>query len=297
MDSGIVFNIQRYSIHDGPGIRTTVFLKGCPLRCAWCHNPESQSRKPEFLVATNRCMQCGACRKACPLGRAPAHGELTERCLHCGACVAACATGARQVIGKQMTVDEVMAEILKDRVFYEDSGGGVTFSGGEPFAQPRFLLGLLAASRSKGLHTVVDTCGHAPWEHIAAAAQLTDLFLYDLKHADSARHAECTGAGNELLMANLRALGALHGSIALRVPLIPGFNDAPDDLNALARIASTMSGIRQVNLLPYHATGSYKMARLGRETAFAGVRPPTATELERAAAAFKSFGLVVTTGA
>jgi len=319
MASGLVFNIQKYSIQDGPGIRTTVFFKGCPLACWWCHNPESQSAEPELIVVETRCIQCGQCREVCPqtkkgsgvLSEEDLHRSKADRsgdasgnktpdpffqCTRCGACVAACPTEARQLVGRRMTVAEVLAEVLKDRIIYDESGGGATFSGGEPLMQPQFLLGLLEACRKEGVHTALDTCGYAPREQLLAAARLADLILYDLKIMDDYRHRECTGVSNGLILENLEALGRAHGNIWLRVPLIPGFNDDADELESIARFARTIGGVRQVNLLPYHETGLHKFARLGKTYRPGKLPPPSAESLEQAAGAFRALGLVIHTG-
>lgn len=301
MQRGLVFNIQRYSLHDGPGIRTTVFLKGCPLCCAWCHNPEGRSCHRELLVVESRCMVCGECRRTCPFGQSLA-GEGVwptrhDQCTHCGACVEACPTGARQMVGREMTVAEVMAEILKDRIFYEDSAGGATFSGGEPLTQPTFLRELLEACRARGIHTAVDTCGFGCTDHLLAAAQWADLVLYDLKLMDDARHRQHTGVSNQPILENLRALDHIHQNIWLRVPVIPGVNDDLENLEAIARFAAGLHGVRQVTLLPYHQTGVQKYRRLGSGYALDGVQPPSAGQMSRAADAFRSCGLTVQVGA
>jgi pyruvate formate lyase activating enzyme len=300
MQTGLVFNLQRYSIHDGPGIRTTVFLKGCPLRCAWCHNPEGISPRPELVVVESRCAGCGECRRACPFGDSvsgagalPAH---PEQCQLCGACVEACPTGARQMIGRTMTVPEILEEILKDRIFYESSGGGVTFSGGEPLLQPHFLCTLLEACRAHGLHTVLDTTGFGCTEHLLAAAALSDLVLYDLKAFDETRHRTLTGVSNRGIRANLQALDRTHRNVWIRLPVVPGFND---DLAELKRIADFVAGLRSVtlvNLLPFHRTALHKWKRLGLAHSLEGVQAPSAEFMERAAETFSQMGLRTKTG-
>jgi pyruvate formate lyase activating enzyme len=298
METGLVFNIQRYSIHDGPGIRTTVFLKGCPLDCWWCHNPESQEAEPEVVVIEGRCVQCGECRVVCPQegpGK-PVAPEPPLRCTRCGACVEACPTGARQMVGRRMTVAEVMAEAVKDRIFYEESGGGVTFSGGEPLVQPKFLAALLDACHAEKIHTAVDTCGFASQEDLLAVAPLVDLFLYDLKSMDEARHTQYTGISNVSILENLQALSRVHKNIWIRVPIIPGVNDDTEQLEALARCAAATSGVRQVNVLPYHEAWSYKSARVGKPCRLENVVPPSAEFMKDVAAKFRAFGLNVKVG-
>lgn len=300
MQNGLIFNIQKYSVHDGPGIRTTVFLKGCPLHCPWCHNPEGISRRREIVVLESRCLGCGECRLACRYGTViPGDGALPARsevCELCGACVEACPTKARQIVGQELSVSQVLQTVLQDRVFYEESGGGVTFSGGEPLSQPDFLRGLLEACRGRGVHTTVDTCGLARVEDLLAVAELTDLFLYDLKFMDDAKHRRYTGVSNGLILENLQTLGRSHARIWLRVPIIPGINDDPADLEAAARFAAGIPGVQQVNLLPFHRTGLPKSLRLGQESGLAEVQPPSAEAMNRAVGIFTRAGLVVKQG-
>jgi len=291
MESGTVFNIQKYSVQDGPGIRTTVFLKGCPLCCQWCHNPESISPRREIIVIENRCIACGECRAACRFGETIAgEGPLPARndqCTLCGACVDACPTGARQMIGRTMTVAEVMAEAVKDQVFYEDSGGGVTISGGEPLLQPKFLLALLNAMRTASINAVLDTTGFGCTEHLLAAARLSDLVLYDLKAFDEQRHRVLTGISNRSILSNLQALDQVHQNVWIRLPVVPGFND---DLVELKKIAELVAGLRSVtlvNLLPFHRTGLHKYERLGQVHGLDGVTAPSEELMERVADVFR----------
>jgi pyruvate formate lyase activating enzyme len=295
MSDGIVFNIQRFSVHDGPGIRTTVFLKGCPLRCGWCHNPESQSPEPEIAVLEGRCIRCGSCREACPArgadggngGPAAADG----RCTRCGACVDACPAGARRMVGRRATVDEVMAEVARDLPFFEESGGGATFSGGEPLQQPGFLGALLEACRARGIRTAVDTAGCAPRERLLGLAPLVDLFLYDVKHADDARHREGTGVPAGPIVENLRALAGAGAAVWLRVPVVPGWNDGAAELDAIARLAASVHGVRRVHLLPCHGLGRHKGAGRAAAPRPADRAPSAPADLEAAAGRFRALGL------
>ena len=295
MQTGLVFNLQRYSIHDGPGIRTTVFLKGCPLCCAWCHNPEGMSPNPEIIVVESRCARCGECRTACPFGASLVEpGVLPtrlEQCQSCGACAEACPTGARQMIGRTMTVPEVLRELRKDRMFYESSGGGVTFSGGEPLLQPHFVCALLEACRAEGLHSALDTTGFGCTDHLLAAAALSDLVLYDLKAFDEARHRALTGVSNLGILENLQTLDKVHRNIWIRLPVVPGINDDLEDLDRVTGLVDGLRRVTLVNLLPFHRTAMHKWERLGRSHSLEGVPAPSAEFMERAAAAFTRKGL------
>lgn len=291
--TGRIFNVQRYSLHDGPGIRTTVFLKGCPARCLWCHNPESQSFDPEVLVVETRCVSCGTCATVCPHGAPPPGSGLCEAC---GACVPACPAGARWLAGRVVSVDEVLGEVLRDRVFFEESGGGVTFSGGEPLAQPAFLRSLLEACRASGVSTAVDTCGFGPLERLLDLVPLVDLFLFDVKLVDDDRHRALTGLPAAPILANLRALGAIHRNVWVRVPVVPGHTDSKQDLAQVAAIAAGLAGVRQVNLLPYHRTAASKACRLGRDYPLDALAPPPPEHLEALAALFRERGLAVKIG-
>ncbi len=319
MLSGLVFNVQKYSLHDGPGIRTTVFLKGCPLHCWWCHNPEGISPEPEIVVAEGRCIACGRCRDACPQGGAEisaafrsakergdfrgAKGDNTTvidlpvpECLRCGACVEACSTQARQMLGRRMTAAEVLTEIEKDQLFYDESQGGVTCSGGEPFSQTPFLLELLQACRRREIHTAVDTTGYVDRDALLAVAHWTNLFLYDIKILDDTRHRQYTGVSNSSILENLQLLGREHGNIWVRVPIVPGLNDAASDLEATVRFAASVPGVKQVNLLTYHHTGAYKFSRLGKPYRAASVRPPAPEFLGQAAARLQGLGVPIVIG-
>jgi len=284
MMEGLVYNIQRFSIQDGPGIRTTVFLKGCPLDCWWCHNPESQDAAPQVMVAQDRCIRCGECRKACPQG-------LAGECGRCGRCADACPTGARRMVGRRMTVEQVLEEIGQDRVFYDESAGGVTVSGGEPLAQCEFVIELLRGCRREGIHTALDTCGFAPQARLLEAACLADLVLYDVKLVDEARHIRYTGVSNRAILENLQALAAVHGNIWVRVPIIPGLTDDAANLDAVRELVGRLRVVRKVCLLPYHATGEGKFRQLGRPYRVGAVRAPSSQVVEAIARRFRELGL------
>jgi pyruvate formate lyase activating enzyme len=300
MTSGIVFDIKKFSLHDGPGIRTTVFLKGCGLRCWWCHNPESQHPGPELMLRPELCVQCGVCAATCPQGAITWDGEryVTDRsqCTRCGECTVSCYAEARELVGREMTVEAVMADILRDAAFYDESGGGVTFSGGEPLLQGDFLLALLQACQAQGLHTVLDTCGYAPTGTLNAVREHVDLFLYDLKLMDDARHRQVTGVSNTLILDHLRLLVENGHRVILRVPIIPHVNDDDENIRQIAALARDLASIERVDLLAYHRIGSNKYERLDRPDPMPETVPPSADHMSDIVRAFQSVGLQVKLG-
>lgn len=300
MERGTVFAIKRGAIHDGPGIRTTVFLKGCPLNCLWCHNPEGKDPRPVLAFVRQRCIGCGACASACPQRAVAMEDSYPETdrssCIACGTCVAACPTGARAVLGREYVVDELLSHIERDRTFFETSGGGVTFSGGEPLFQSDFLLSCLRACKAAGLPTALDTAGYAPKETVLQVAQYTDLFLFDLKDMDPERHRENCGVPLEPILENLRALDEAGAKVWIRIPLIPGFNCDEATVDAYIRFLSGLKRQHPVFLLPYHPVGEEKYRRLGLPYPLPGLEPPSGERVEAIKAAFGAAGFRVRIG-
>jgi pyruvate formate lyase activating enzyme len=299
--TGRIFDIKRYSIHDGPGIRTTVFLKGCGLRCLWCHNPESVAPGPELMHWPARCTRCHACVKACPTGAitAAADGAVAidrTKCDLCGRCAEACLYDAMQIVGREISVEDVLAEIERDRVFYEQSGGGVTLSGGDPLVQSGFAEALLEACRLRGLHTAVDTAGMSQNGALDRLAAKADLLLFDLKVMDEALHKEFTGVSNAPILANLRRLAAPGREIWVRIPLVPGVNDDEDNIERTIAFLRSVETVRRVGLLPYHAGGLEKARRIGKDAQFRKFESPPEARVAAIEAAFREAGFEVHRG-
>ena len=286
MTTGTIFDIQRFCTHDGPGIRTVVFLKGCPLDCAWCHNPESKRRQPELFYTSRLCIGCEKCVSVCAEG---AHsmtdeGHVFQRvlCRECMSCAEGCFARALEVAGREITANEALAEVAKDNVFYEESGGGLTLSGGEPMAQFEFTRAIL--HRAENLHTCIETCGFGPSERFMEIVPLVDLFLWDIKDTDEARHEANTGVPLAPILENLRLVDEAGGSTILRCPLIAGVNLTEEHLDRLAAIYRSLHNCLGIGLLPYHPLGDSKYARLGITRAPDSFREPSAEEMTAAKA-------------
>lgn len=300
MGKGLIFDIKRYAIHDGPGIRTTVFLKGCPLRCWWCDNPESQSPSKQFIFWPERCLQCDACIDVCEKDAiVNKNGKLREidqtRCDFCESCVEACYTEALQIVGQEIGVKALLREIEKDRDFYRESGGGVTFSGGEPFSQPEFLYEILVACKRKNLHTAVDTCGFVSWDILKRACAYVDLFLYDIKLMDAKKHRRYTGVSNQLILSNLRKLAKTH-HVIVRLPVIPQINDDAENIRQVGEFLSGLKEIEEIDLLPYHRLGFSKYERINRRYAIKDIKPPDPERINDVLKALERFGFRVNVG-
>lgn len=300
MITGMIFNIMKYSIHDGPGIRTTAFLKGCPLDCPWCHNPEGQKYGQELMFRPDRCVGCGQCLEVC------SHGAVTQskgifsylrnQCRACGECAKVCHTGGRELVAKTMSVSEVMAEIEKDLIFYDESGGGVTFSGGEALLQPDFVLEILKECHNKEIHTAIETCGFVKPDSLKMISPYVDLFLYDLKLMNSRKHQAVTGVSNELILANLRWLAENHPQVIVRVAIIPGINDDEDNLQQLGEFVASLKRVKVIHCLPYHKAGVDKYERLGLEYRLPDLQSPDNERMVQIAQKLEQFGLKVKIG-
>lgn len=264
-----VFDIQRFSVHDGPGIRTTVFLKGCPLNCLWCHNPESKAKYPEVMLYEKLCIGCGECVSACEdklhtFGD-DGHEIDRENCKRCLKCASSCVAGALTVSGKEMDSSDVLSEVMRDKSFYDNSGGGVTVSGGEPLMHTEFCAELLSAAKAQGINTAIETSGFGKWENIKRLSACVDFFLWDYKETNPERHREYTGVDNSLILENLAKLDSLGANIVLRCPIIPGLNDREEHFRGIADIANKHNSIIRVELEPYHSLGKGKATAIGKD--------------------------------
>jgi pyruvate formate lyase activating enzyme len=300
MTTGIIFDIKRYAIHDGPGIRTTVFLKGCPLACGWCHNPEGIGPEPFVAYQEKKCLRCGACVENCPQQALRLDSEGVSPsgapCISCFSCVDICPAEARERIGREVAAPELFVEIKKEIPFYDTSGGGVTFSGGEPLMQAPFLIELLELCGGERIHRAVDTTGHASHETMAAVAEQTDLFLYDLKIMDPEKHKKYTGVSNRLILDNLRWLAEKGVELIVRIPLIPGVNDDPENLDQTGSFLHRLPAIQKVDILPYHDFQKNKYRRFGIHYTNGKATPPSGKTLSRIKEHMERFGLKVAIG-
>jgi pyruvate formate lyase activating enzyme len=291
---GRIIDIKRLAVHDGPGIRTTLFLKGCPLNCRWCHNPESIGREPEIGYLRQKCLNCGKCVKVCPeqahLMLDGRHIFKHERCTGCGKCAAVCLGEALEYYGREIGVETAVAAVLEDRTFYAQSGGGCTVSGGEPLLQDKFCNELFRALKKNGIHCAVDTSGAVPWAAFESVLPYTDMFLYDLKHTDETRHKEQVGAGNRIIIDNLRRLAQCGVPIEIRIPLIPGFNADDRSMIAAGQLLEKLDNISGIRLLPYHFAHS-KYATVGRGDSMPEVALPAPGQIDHAVELLRQFGL------
>ncbi len=301
-EAGYVFDIQHFSIHDGPGIRTTVFLSGCSLRCRWCQNPESYHLRPRLSFCAEKCTKCMACLPACPEKAVSFENGVIrnnrELCTACGACIPVCPAEARSIIGREYTAEEVLKDVESDRVFYEGSGGGVTLSGGEVLFQPVFSTAVLKLCRENNLSTAVETTGNAAWQTVRDVLENTDLVLYDLKHMNSAEHKKGTGAGNERILENLKKIPKeLNIPVIVRIPVIPGFNDSEENIrNSAGFILNELGPETPVNLLPYHRFGVGKWEQLEMSGPVFETEPPEDEAMQRLKEIFEKNNLNVQIG-
>lgn len=297
--SGTIFNIQRYSIHDGPGIRTTVFLKGCPLNCWWCHNPESQNSNSEIMFFKEKCTLCGSCLKRCPQKAIESVNGypviVKSKCTLCAKCSDFCPSNARALVGRNIEVKDLIKEISKDEIFYEESNGGVTFSGGEPLAQTDFLNNVLKLCKSKNIHTTIDTSGYATWEQFEKILDNVDLFLFDIKHMNNAKHLEYTQVSNVIILENLKKLSRRGCNIHVRMPIIAGVNDDDENIDLAVDFLSKLN-IIQINLLPYHNMGMDKYRRLNMNYKLSGLEKPSNEVIDKIAEKFKKSSIKIKIG-
>ena len=300
MEKGIVFDIQRFALHDGPGIRTLVFLKGCPLRCVWCSNPESQSHNPQLIFYPDKCIGCGACVQVCPAGAVQVENDtiryIRENCTNCLECTKNCPSLAREKCGELFTVDRVVREVVKDVKFYKKSGGGITLTGGEPLYQAEFAAALLKACKERHLHTALETTGYGIWRDFSDVLIYTDLVLFDIKHMNPDIHKRLTGVDNKLILNNMKKVARMKIALTARLPLIPGLNDSISNLNQTAEFIKGLETITELHILPYHKLGIYKYGLLAESYALGDLDKPGDDEVEKITVLFERHGLNVKIG-
>jgi pyruvate formate lyase activating enzyme len=293
---GLVCGVQKFAIHDGPGIRTLVYMKGCPIRCLWCSTPQSQRRRLDLLHVETQCQRCGRCVEACPIGAimlSEEEGIQIDRvlCNSCAECVTACPNQALELVGTYVTVDELFREVQKDSPFYRRSNGGVTVGGGEPTMQHEFVAAFLDKCQRHYMHTAIETCGYARWEHLDALVRHVDLAYFDIKHMDPEAHKELTGASNELILDNARRVAAMRPMI-IRIPTVPGCNDSDDNILDTATFAAGLGeNLQRIELLPYHKFGTQTYGRLGMDYELTDVEPPSDEHMRRLKAIIESCGV------
>ncbi|SHJ57809.1 pyruvate formate lyase activating enzyme [Dethiosulfatibacter aminovorans DSM 17477] len=300
---GRILNIQKFSIHDGPGIRTTLFMKGCPLECRWCHNPESIGYERDIMIDIEKCSSCGSCARLCAydalkMVEVPEGKVLVKDknlCIGCGKCEVYCINEAISIVGRDMEVEDVIGELLKDRLFYEESGGGVTISGGEPLVQADFTAKILKKLKEEGIHTAVDTCGQVPFENFEKVMEYTDLFLYDLKIGDERKHLEYTGASNKRIIGNLKRLSEAGAEITARMIMVDGVNTEDEDIEkAIGILVET--DISKINILPYHNISNHKYRKLGKSYNEEGMTVPSGKRMEEIKEMLEEKGYEVAIG-